>query len=158
MLVAMKRDKNNPGDSGKKQGNGRHLKRLGLPAPNSSVYKDMASGGGRVSINLDGRTVIAKRLRAITSAVASDLGDDLTEIQRHLVNSLAGLVVLRENLDARITDGLKVSTAVYCRLTNSTNRLASTLGLARLARDTTPTLSEYVNAKYDREDAELEPE
>ena len=107
--------------------------------------------------------MIAKRIRAIRSAIIRDLGNDCTELQQIEADSVAGLVVLRDNLTARITDGQEINDKTFCRITNSINRIASVLGLARQnPRDVTPSLDEYVASKHshqaddDVDDAELE--
>jgi hypothetical protein len=65
------------------------------------------------------------------------------------------LIVLREHLDAKAVNGEKVNTAQYCRLANSTRRVAATLGLSRVANDITPDLQPYLRAKCPQaEDAE----
>jgi hypothetical protein len=65
------------------------------------------------------------------------------------------LIVLREHLDAKAVNGEKVNTAQYCRLANSTRRVAATLGLSRVANDITPDLQTYLRAKCPQaEDAE----
>ena len=86
----------------------------------------------------------------LTSAATSHL----TELQQHLIRSVAGLVVLRERLDAASINGETVNTTDYCRLANATRRVAATLGLARLTRDVMPHPLDYARA-YDAEAEEL---
>ena len=45
---------------------------------------------------------------------------------------------------------------MYCRLANSTRRVAATLGLSRVPRDVTPSLGEYINARYGSDVEEVE--
>jgi hypothetical protein len=108
---------------------------------------------------VDGRCSIARRYAEIAGAICADLGGEthLTELQKHLIRSVSGLVVLRERLDARAINGQPVNSAIYCRLANSTRRVAATLGLSRVARDVTPDLKTYIASKYrEAEDAEVE--
>lgn len=136
----------------KKIGNG---KRMTLP---SSRFKTATGQGHRVLEGVDGRCSIARRYSEIVGAIAVDLGGDdhLTELQKHLIRSVAGLVVLRERLDAKSINGENVNTAQYCRLANSTRRVAASLGLSRVAKDITPTLTNYLASKRDAEDIEIE--
>jgi hypothetical protein len=151
-LGALKNSKNKPGSA-------RHL---GIP---NRTFRTSIANGSRVLEGIDGRTHVARRYGEVAGAIAVDLGgeDHLTELQKHLVRSVAGMVVLREDLDAKAINGEHVNTAVYCRLANSTRRVAATLGLSRVAKDITgPTLGEVLREgiRQDREaqDAELELE
>jgi hypothetical protein len=74
---------------------------------------------------IDGRSHVARGYAEVAGAIAVDLGgeDHLTELRRHLVRSVAGLVVLREDLDAKAVNGERVNTAQYWRLANSTRGL-----------------------------------
>ena len=101
--------------------------------------------------------MIARRYAEVAAGIASDLGghEQLTELQQHLIRSVAGLVVLRERLDAASINGEKVDTTQYCRLANATRRVAATLGLSRLSsKDVTPHPLTYPKLY----DAELEEE
>jgi hypothetical protein len=133
----MKNEKKKPADAG----------RLSIPR---RTFRTSIANGSRVLEGVDGRGHIARRYAEVAGAVAADLGGDdrLTELQRHLVRSVAGMVILRENLDAKAVNGEKVNTSQYCRLANSTRRVAATLGLSRVARDVTPSLSDYIASKY----------
>jgi hypothetical protein len=96
---------------------------------------------------VDGRSTIARRYREIGAAIATDLGGgaELTEAQQQLIRSAAGLVVLREKLDVLAVNGEKVDIGEYTRITNSLTRLLSAIGLERVPRNITPTLSEYLS-------------
>lgn len=137
----MNKSKNKPGSA-------RHLS-----IPNRTFRTSIANGS-RVLEGIDGRSHVARRWAEVAGAIAVDLGgeDHLTELQRHLIRSVAGLVVLREDLDAKAVNGERVNTAQYCRLANSTRRVAATLGLARVAKPV-ESLASYLEAKYSREEA-----
>ena len=78
----------------------RNGKRLDLP---NSRFRTAAGQGHRMLEGVDGRCSIARRYSEIAARVAGDLGgeDRLTELQKHLIRSVAGLVVLRERLDVK---------------------------------------------------------
>jgi hypothetical protein len=118
--------------------------------PNKKFLTKVANGT-RVLEGVDGRSQIARRYSEVAGRIARDLGGDdvLTELQRHLIRSVSGLVVLREKLDAKIVNGESINTAQYCRIANSTRRVAATLGLSRVPRDVTPDPLSYA-ASYDR--------
>ena len=117
--------------------------------PPSRAFRTATGNGSRILEGIDGRCSVARRYAEIAGAIAADLGghDELTELEHHLVRSVAGMVVLRERLDAKVINGESVNTATYCRLSNAARRIAATLGLERRPKDVTPTLSEYIKAR-----------
>jgi len=88
----------------------------------------------------------------VAALLARDVSPDparLTEAQRQLIRTSAGLVVLREHFDVRLIKGeTNVSVGKYTRIANSLRRVLVTIGLQRHARDVTPpTLEEYQRQK-----------
>jgi hypothetical protein len=102
---------------------------LAPPIPSTLVI------GGK---EVDGRTLPARRYRAVCSDIASDLGGDPTAGQWLILQRAAGLTVQCELLDADILAGKPVDVAAYTTLTNSLVRTLKTLGLERRAKDVTP--------------------
>jgi hypothetical protein len=102
---------------------------------------------GRDVLNgVDGRSHVARRYREVGALIASDVGgsEHLSEAQKQLVRSAAGLVVLRERLDALAANGEPVDSGEYCALANTLRRLLATLGLQRVAKEIEdPGLVEY---------------
>lgn len=105
-----------------------------------AAVRSAVANGSRLLDGLDGRSAPARRYRDLTATLASDSGgrDNLTEAQFQLIRSAAGLVVLREALDAKALNGEEIDTGDYCRISNSLRRLLSTVGLDRVPRDVTP--------------------
>jgi hypothetical protein len=144
--------------NGVKQGSSRgqkkpqNTKRLDLP---SKAFRTATGAGHRILEGIDGRCAIARRYAEVAGGIAVDLGgeDQLTELQKHLIRSVAGLVVLRERLDAKAINGERVNSSQYCRLANSAHRVAATLGITRVAKDVTPTPLEYAR-EFDRRKAQ----
>jgi hypothetical protein len=96
---------------------------------------------------VDGRSTIARRFREVGAAIATDVANsesDLTEAQKQLIRSAAGLVVLREKLDVKSVNDEDVDIGDYTRISNSLTRLLTAIGLERVPRNVTPTLSEYL--------------
>lgn len=116
-----------------------------------SKLRSAVSNGRSLLVGIDQRSAPARRYRDVADAIASDLGghDALSEAQLHLVRSAAGLVVMRERLDAMALNDEKIDTSEYCRLTNSLRRLLATLGLKRVPRDVTD-LHGYIEGKAKR--------
>ena len=103
---------------------------------------------------IDGRTLLARRFRELTAAYASDLGGDLSEAENQLVRRAAALSVWAELAETKMAaqqfDDLDFDE--FLSLCNVLRRLLVTLGLKRVARDATPTLSSYIEGR--RVDAE----
>jgi hypothetical protein len=129
----------------------------------SSTVRSAIANGSRLLDGLDARSAPARRYRDVQNDIASDLGNDLSAAQLHLVRSVSGLVVLREALDARVLNSEPIDTAQYCRLANTLRRCLATLGLQRVPRDVTPDLSSYLQAQaingngHDPDRDEVEP-
>jgi hypothetical protein len=104
--------------------------------PHPRVRTAIANGGAVLN-GVDGRSHVARRYRELGALIASDLGGHahLTEAQKQLVRSAAGLVVLRESLDVQVVDGKRIDVGEYCALSNTLRRVLCTLGLQRVARD-----------------------
>ena len=97
-----------------------------------------ALGNGRAVLEgVDGRPHIARRYREIGALLASDIsgGLDLTEAQKQLIRSAAGLVVLRERLDVKAVNGKEIDAGEYCALANTLRRVLATIGIKRIPHD-----------------------
>ena len=83
-------------------------------------------------MRVDGRSLVARRYGEVAAGIATDLGGDehLTELQQHLIRSVAGLVVLRERLTRKHQRRDRQHNGLL-PLANATRRIAATLGLAR---------------------------
>ena len=126
-----------------------------------SKLRSAISNGRSLLTGIDARSAPARRYRDVSDAIAQDLGGHnfLTQGQLHLIRSAAGLVVLREHLDAKVLSDERIDTTEYTRIVNSLRRVLTTLGLDRVPRDVTPDLKTYIsrNAKRtDTEDDEME--
>ena len=100
-------------------------------------------------VGLDGRSAEARRYRDLAMSYSDDLGgaDKLTEAQRTLIMQAATLQVQAERVQASVLRGEDVNSEQLTRLSNSTIRILSQLGIKRQKPDATPTLSEYLAAK-----------
>jgi hypothetical protein len=97
---------------------------------------------------IDGRTLVARRMRDIAGLIAFDLGgaDRMSEIKAQLVRRFAGASALAEQLEARIARGETVDIAEHAALTSSLVRIANKVGITR-AMKKVPTLDEYLAGK-----------
>ncbi|MGB0748173.1 MAG: hypothetical protein ACPGO3_05465 [Magnetospiraceae bacterium] len=101
-----------------------------LPMPSTLVI------GGKA---VDGRTLPAKRYKAISVELANDVGSPSTA-QWLLIHRAAGLTVQLEMMESEIATGKVVDPGPYASLTGQLVRLLTTLGLHRVAKDVSPTI------------------
>jgi hypothetical protein len=112
----------------------------------ASDVTTIASGNGRGKTrlltrgNLDGRTKARKQFDSIAKGIAQDLGgeDRLSTIQRHLVEAFAGAAVHVHDLNARLLLGEEVDIVAHSQAISTMVRIASRVGVRRVARDITP--------------------
>lgn len=89
---------------------------------------------------VDGRSLIARRYNEISSALIRDLGGDeiVGEAQRQLVRRATTIAVQAELMEAGLANGEPFNLDAYAKGANTLNRILTTLGLRRHARDITP--------------------
>ena len=103
--------------------------------------------------NLDHRCLSSKRFDSIAAGIAADLGgeDRLSTVQRGLIEVYAGVSVRANDLIARQMLGQEINGTELNQYASTMVRVASRLGVQRLARDITPpSVEEYlahINAK-----------
>jgi hypothetical protein len=88
---------------------------------------------------LDGRTNAAKAFDSLVREVESDLGgaDQLTAIERSLVEGFVGATITLKNLNCQLVLGRPIDVADLALSISSMVRVASRLGEQRRARDVT---------------------
>jgi hypothetical protein len=115
-----------------------------LKAPPPPQFRTKKGTGAVVLTGVDGRSLMARRFREISAAMAADIGGDLTEAQRHLVARAATLICWCEEREAELARGEEFDAAQYSAVTNTLRRLLSDLGIERRPRDVTPSLADYL--------------
>ena len=120
-----------------------------------SKGRSAVSNGRDVLPNIDGRSVIARRYRDITSAILVDQGgaDQCSESRKQLVRRFAAAAVLAEQLEAKLARGEVIDIAEHATLSSTLVRLAQRIGIDRRAKNITPTLADYLAARRDQYDA-----
>ena len=116
-------------------------------APPPPEFKTRRGTGAVVLAGVDGRSLMARRFREITSGIEDDLGGDLTEAQKHLIARAACLACWCEEREADLANGQEFDVLQYATVSNAMRRLLSDLGLERRARDVTPDLRDYIAGK-----------
>lgn len=104
--------------------------------------------------NLDGRTKAARTFDRIANGIASDLGGKsrLSVVQSELVLAFAGIAVHVHSLNTAMLSGHLVDLGAHATAVSTMCRVASRIGLGRVARDITDPLT-YAR-RYDEEAAE----
>jgi hypothetical protein len=90
--------------------------------------------------SLDGRTNAAKAFSALVSAIESDLAgrDQLSTIERALIEAFAGAAVTLQHLNTKLALGQEIDLSQHAQCVSAMVRVASRLGLARRAREIVP--------------------
>jgi hypothetical protein len=105
---------------------------------------------------LDGRTKARRQFDAIAEGIAADLGgeDQLSTVQRHLVEAFAGAAIHVNDINARLLMGEQIDIIAHSTAISVMVRVASRIGVGRVPRTVTPpNLREYLDAHHDGEEA-----
>jgi hypothetical protein len=131
--------------------------RVAVTTPRKPTGRSKVTNGVTILHGLaDGRTHAARRYRDLLALVCSDHGgvDQMSEAKMQLARRFAALAVQLEAMDTRLANGEEINTTEYATLTSALIRVISRLGVARIPKDVTPSLAEYLEAKYGREEDE----
>ncbi len=117
--------------------------------PLKSYSKSRVSNGRDILPDVDGRSLIARRYRDIATAILVDQGgvEQCSESRQQLVRRFAAAAVLAEMLEAQLARGEKIDISEHALLCSTLVRVARQIGVDRIAKNVTPTLSEYLRAK-----------
>lgn len=97
---------------------------------------------------IDGRSPTARRFRDLIQAFQSEIGGELTEIERGLVKQAAALTLRAEGMQADIVNGVHVDTDALIRLTSTSKRILTAIS-AKASKRKPPqlTLAEHLARK-----------
>ena len=84
--------------------------------------------------DLDGRTYAAKVFDKLYADISTDLGNDLTAVERALVEGFVGSTVVLQSLNTKIALGQAVDLAEHASVCSSMVRIAAKIGLSRRSR------------------------
>jgi hypothetical protein len=102
----------------------------------------MVAGNGRGKVrlltraHLDGRTYASKMFDKLASDIAADLGgsDELTAIEKALIEGFCGAAIVLQDLNARLALGEEVDLAHHAACCSSLVRIAAKIGVSRRSR------------------------
>lgn len=118
-------------------------------APPPPEFRTRRGTGAVVLVGVDGRSMMARRFREITSGIEEDLGGDLSEAQKAILARAATLAVWCEERESELANGDDFDAGQYSTVANALRRLLADLGLDRLPRDVTPDLADYIRGRAD---------
>jgi hypothetical protein len=97
----------------------------------------------------DNSAVIARRYRDIVAAVAVDQGgaNRISEARLQLIRRFAAAVVLAERMETRLVRGEEINITEHALLCNTLVRIAQSIGVDRMSRDSRPTLADYLRSE-----------
>jgi hypothetical protein len=124
------------------------------PAVRSAV-----TNGKRLHVVPPGDTKWARRFSDILSEIISDLGGTdagLSEGQRQLARRATTIAIACERMEGEAAAGNEIDLETFGALTDRLGRCFHRLGLRRVARNTVPSLSEYLRSEEQREAREAE--
>jgi hypothetical protein len=101
--------------------------------------------------NIDGTLRARKKFDAIAPGIAADLGgeDRLSTVQKHLVEGFASIAIHVNNLTAKLLRGEEVDVVEHSQAISTMVRVASRVGVERVAREVGPSFSEYLETIED---------
>ena len=116
-------------------------------------FQSRVTRGVDILPSVDQRGQLARRFADIQAALIVDAGgiDNCAEARLQLIRTTAGLVILREDMDAKVCMGEPIDISSYVRVSGALRRCLSTLGLDRRARDITNSIDAYLADKRSQE-------
>jgi hypothetical protein len=84
--------------------------------------------------DLDGRTNAAKAFDRLYSEISSDLGNELTAVERSLVEGFCGATVVLQALNTKLALGQQIDVSEHALMCSAMVRISSKIGLSRCSR------------------------
>ena len=103
--------------------------------------------------HVDGRTIVYRRFKDITSAIAADQGgvEQLSEARLQLVRRFSATCVLAEEMEGRLARGEEINVERHALLCSTLTRLAQRIGIDRRAKVIGPTLGDLLREDLERQ-------
>jgi hypothetical protein len=125
-----------------------------------SHARSRVSNGCDVLPNVDGRSVVARRFRDISSQILVDMGgaDLCSESRKQLVRRFAAAAVIAEQMEAALARGEEIDVQEHALLCSTLTRLASRIGIDRVPREVIPDPLAYARQIEAEEASAIEAE
>jgi hypothetical protein len=124
-------------------------------ATGCATTRSKVSNGTRLLQNVDGRSSSARRFRDLVRAYETEIGGNLTEVDRGLIRQAAALTFKAETLQSDLVNGNPVDGDQLIRLTGTAKRILSAIGeKARNRKEPVPTLADHFRKRAERPSGE----
>lgn len=101
--------------------------------------------------NVDGRSLIARRFYDVCQAIIADQAGlaRCSEARLQLIRRFAAAAVMAESMESRLASGEAIDVAEHALHCSTLVRLASRIGINRVAKNVTPTLEQYLGQQQE---------
>jgi hypothetical protein len=104
--------------------------------------------------NVDHRSQTMRRYREVYGQIVEDMGGDPSEAQSIIAKRATTLAVWCEQAEADMANGKPIDIGEFTTATNALRRLLADIGLQRRAKNVTPTIDQYLQARAKSGDEE----
>jgi hypothetical protein len=106
--------------------------------------------------DLDDRTAAARMWDSLASNIAADLGGEanLSSVQKTLIEAFVGVSIQLTDLNMRGLKGEKVDLSELSLAASTLVRIATRIGITRVARDVGSSLGDVLRADHERQQRE----
>jgi hypothetical protein len=133
---------------------------LDLPSDRTRIADRKGYARSRVSNNrdilpdVDGRSLVARRYRDISSAILSDQGgaDNCSESRLQLIRRFSAAAVLAEQMESRLANGETVNISEHALLCSTLVRIGHRIGLDRIPREVSDPAIDLYRRELERDD------
>jgi hypothetical protein len=101
----------------------------------STTNRSAVTNGSRLLEGIDGRSPAARRYRDLIHLYESEVGGELTEIERGLIKQAAALSLRSEQLQGAVVRGEDVDNDTLIRLSGEARRILASLRKRHNGRD-----------------------
>jgi hypothetical protein len=110
----------------------------------AKVAQSRVTTGKHLLPGVDGRSPLARRYRDVLSALVVDQGDCISEARMALCRRFAAAACMAEAMEADLVNGKQIDIREHCLLSSTLVRLANRIGINRIPKDVSLTVSEYL--------------
>jgi hypothetical protein len=117
-------------------------------ATSCATSRSKVSNGTRLLQNVDGRSSSARRFRDLVRAYETEVGGNLTEVERGLIRQAAALTFKAETLQSALVNGESVDGDQLIRLSSTSKRILSAItAKANKRKPAPPSLQDHIRKR-----------
>ena len=123
------------------------------PGDRPPATRSRVTNGSELLPGVSGNAPLYRRYKDILAALVSDLGGagQLSEACLQLCRRLAGHSCLAEAMEAKVVNGETIDLQEYALMTSNSVRVASRIGIERIARDISPPTLDQIAEEIEAE-------